>query len=206
MGYCPSNCSDITLVRNPQENCEVTTRRDTPSRLIFFECNTTLPDPITNENIKPLFDSGAIVASMELAQVTFGDPTYEEIIVSDCRPPERYVATRSMTFQDLNAVTYGVSSPSEDDPYFDYDFWDDKQRNQRRLNYGVAYCSGDVRLARAADGSLLTASITAILNYQRPTAGGASTEFKQVEIVFQGDPLALTNKPEFNLIEAGIIL
>lgn len=206
MGVCPSNCGDITLVRNPQENCVTSIRQTTPNRAMFFTCNTELPNPITPEAIKALFDSGAIVASMPLAEVAFGDPVYEEIRVSDCSTPYKYVASRPMTFRDVNSVTYGASSPSDINEYFDYDFWDDKLTNQARLNYMIGYCNGDVKIARDTDGSLLTASITAILNYQKPTNGGKSTEFKQVEINFEGDPISLKNKPEFNLLEAGIEL
>lgn len=111
-----------------------------------------------------------------------------------------------MTFNDKTSVTTSAASPSDINIYADYDFWQDKNDNQTRLNYGIVYCNGDVKIARDTDGTLLNASVSAILNYQKATNGGKSTEFKQVSIVFQGDPLALTNKPEFNLVDAGIEL
>lgn len=206
MGLCPSTCGDTTLIGNPQGNCDTSFRQTTPSRLIFWECNVTLPDPITDENIAPLFANGTIVWSQPLADIVFADPTYETLTLDDCRPPLQYVATREMTFNDKTSVTTAASSPAEINIYADYDFWQDKLDNQARLNYGIVYCNGDVKLARASDGTLLTAAVTAVLNYQKPTNGGSSTEFKQISVTFQGDPLALTNKPEFNLVDAGINL
>lgn len=206
MALCPSQCGDTTLIGNPQGNCDTSIRQTTISRFIFFECNTVLPDPITDENIAPLFADGNIVWSQPLADIVVGDPTYETLVISDCIPPFQYVSTRAITFNDKTSVTTSANSPSEINVYADYDFWQDKLDNQSRLNYGVVYCNGDVKIARDTDGSLLTASITAVLNYQKPTGGGKNTEFKQVSITFQGDPLALTNKPEFNLVDAGIEL
>jgi hypothetical protein len=207
MGLCPNQCGDTTLVGNPQTSCTTTVRKTTPNRVFFYLCDTTLPDPIDDTNIVPLFDNGEIVASMPLANVTFADPTYEEVIKDDCSVPDRFIVSREMTFEDRYAVASSAGSPAVVTDYLDYDFWQDKLDNQTRLNYMIGYCNGDVKVARDTDGSLLTASITAVLNYQRPAnAGGKSTEFKQVSILFQGDPLDLRNKPEFNLVDAGINL
>lgn len=204
---CPSQCGDIDLVGNPQSGCETSLRRDTPSRILFFACTTTLPDPITDVNIAPLFADGSIVASSPIANGEWGEPTYEDIQVDDCSVPQKVLTNRVWTFQDRTAVSETSGSPAVTDEFHDYDFWVDKLNNQAKLNFMVAYCSGDVKVARAADGSLLTASITSYLNYDTPaTAGAPKIEYKQVEVTFNGDPLAMTNKPEFNYIDAGIIL
>lgn len=207
MATCPSSCGDIDLIGNPQTDCEVSLRQTTPSRFAFFGCTTTLPDPITDVAIKALFDDGTIVASSELANVEFADPTTEDITISDCKPPLRQIVSREVTFEDRTAISRTAGSPATTDPFFDYDFWQDKLDNQGKLNYMVIYCNGDVKIARDKDGNLLSATMQGWLNYQRPgTAGNKSTEFKRLSILFDGDPLAMYNKPEFNYIEAGITL
>lgn len=203
MALCPASCQDITVIGNPV-NCVPTIRQTTPSRVLFFNICDTLPDPITDGNIAPLFEDGTIVASSELANVVFNDPTYEEVPLSDCTVPLQVLVSRELTFEDRVAVDASTSSPYFTD-FFDYDFWQDKLDKQTKLGYMIMYCNGDVKVARDTNGDLLTARITAFLNYQRPSGGsGKSTEFKQVSILFNGDPLALTNKPEFNVYDAGI--
>lgn len=205
MAICPTSCT-APLVRNPEEPCKPVIRQRTPSRFIFFGCNTQFPEPITDENIAALFEDGDIVISSELAEFVFGAPTYEEIRVSDCRPALRQVATREVTFRDLTAVAGTTGSPAASTDYFDYAFWQDKVDSANRLGYGIVYCDGDVVLARNADGSFMTADMTVFLDYIRPANGGSSTEFKSGSIRFQGDPLALTNTPEFNIVDAGIVI
>lgn len=206
MGVCPSICGTIDLIGNPQSGCETSIRRKTISRFAFFSCTTDLPEPITNNNIKPLFDDGSIVASSPLANITLSDPQYEDVVVDDCTTPQRVIVSREITFQDRYSVVDNSGSPTTYDNYHDYDFWADKLQHQQKLNYMVIYCDGDVKVARDEDGNLLTASITAYLNQDGGTNGGKKVEFKQVSINFNGDPLALTNKPEFNLELAGIEL
>lgn len=202
---CPTNCT-TDIIGNPPEVCKPVIRNRTLSRLVMFPCNIVLPDPITNENIEPYFTDGSIVISSELAEIIPAAPTYEEIRVADCRPPERIVATREITFRDLIAVTGNAGSPPTETSYYDYAFWQDKIDSQGRLRYGWAYCNGDVVLAKNEDGTFMTADISAFLDYIRPAGGGASTEFKNITVRFQGDPLNLSNTPSFNLVEAGIII
>lgn len=202
---CPTSCT-TDLVGNPPEVCTPVIRQKTLSRLVFFSCGIELPDPITNENIKPFFDDGSMVISSELAEIIPGAPTYEEIRVSDCRPAQRVVATREITFRDLVAITGNIGSPATETSFFDYAFWKDKVDNQNRLRYGWAYCNGDVVLARNEDGSFMTADLTMFLDYIRPANGGSSTEFKSGSIRFQGDPINLNNTPEFNLVDAEIVI
>lgn len=205
MAICPSSCT-TNLVSNPQEPCKPVIRQRSLSRLIMFGCNVELPDPITDENIKPFFDDGSMVFSSELAEIIPGAPTYEEIRVSDCRPAERKVATREITFRDLVALTGNAGSPATLTNFFDYYFWKDKVDSQGRLRYGWAYCDGDVVLAKNEDGSFMTADLTVFLDYIRPANGGTNTEFKSGSIRFQGDPLNLNNEPSFNMIDAGIVI
>lgn len=203
MALCPAGCT-TSLLPNPPEACTPTKRLTTPSRLIFFPCSVDLPDPITNENIAPFFEDGSIVASMPLSEMVFNAPNFEEIRMADCYPSERYVATRELTFQDKYAVTGDAGSPPAETAYFDYYFWNDKQQNKQRLRYMIAYCNGDVKVARDENGNYLTADLVVYLDYIRSASGGQSVEFKSGSVIFQGDPVALSNVPEFNLIDAGI--
>lgn len=206
MGVCPTNCGSDTLVSNPIANCDADLRLTTPARLFFFTCDTTLPSPITNANMLALFNSGDIVASMPLSNVVFGDVTYEDVQKDDCQPPTKVPVSRELTYEDKYGVA-DTNSPSTGE-YLDYDFWQDKMDKQTRLNYMIAYCNGDVKIARLkGSDTLLSAAMTVQLNYQKPqTAGNASVEIKKASVVFQGDPLDLRNKPEFNYIDAGIVL
>ena len=205
MGICAINCGDNTIIANPQATCSSDLRKTTPSRMFFFLCNVTLPNPITNINIKALFDSGDIVASMPLSNIVWNDPTYEDVQKDDCTPPDRIVVSREMTFEDKYGVI-DTASPSSGE-YLDYDFWQDKIDKTQRLYYMIGYCGGDVKIGYNTDGTLMNASLTLSLNYQKPqTAGNASIEFKKGSFVFAGDPLNLKNKPAFNYIDAGIVL
>lgn len=207
VGNCPSSCGDLTLITNPQANCETAIRQTTPSRFVFWACSANIPDTINTSNVAALFTNGTFVATSRLANVTWNDPTYEDIQVDDCNPPQQYITSREVTFEDRTAVTDDSDSPAIEDAYHDYDFWQDKLDNQTKLYYGTLYCNGDLKLAKDTAGNYLTARITAYLNYQRPgTGGGLFTEFKRVSILFNGDPLALTNKPVANIETAGVEL
>lgn len=207
VGNCPSTCGDITLISNPTSDCETSVRQTTPSRLFFWPCNANIPTTINTSNIAALFSDGTFVATSRLANVAWNDPTYEDVIVDDCNPAQQILVSREVTFEDRTAVTSDAASPAIEDEYHDYDFWQDKLDNQTKLYYGVIYCNGDVKLAKDTSGNYLTARLTAYLNYQRPgTGGGLMTEFKRVSVLFNGDPLALTNKPVANLDDAGVEL
>lgn len=201
MALCPIECAE-DLIANPDGDCVLAIRKKTISRLSFFVCSTDLPDPMDDAAILALYNDGSIVLSSELANITLDDPTYEDVIVSACRVAQRVVVSRQMTFEDRVAITF--SSPAN--AYHDYAFWNDKLTNQTKLNYIVHYCDGDSVIARGDTGTLLTASITAFLNWQKPaTQGAGDIEFKSITVNFNGDPLALSNVPEFNLYTAGIL-
>lgn len=207
-GSCPGACGDVTLLRNPLTNCVTDIRQKTLSRIAFYDCNTTLPDPITGASIKTLFDNGTIVASMPLGNIQWGEPTTEDLAVDDCSPARQFITGREMTFEDRVALSNTTGSPAVTDSYFDYDFWQDKMDKQFVVRYMLIYCDGDVVIPRDKNGNPLGATMLVYINFQKAqTQGGASTEFKRGSVRFAGDPLALyTAKPAFNYIEAGITL
>lgn len=204
---CPSSCGDFTLLGNPEASCTVDIRQKSPSRFFYYPCNVTLPDPITPENIAPLFEDGTIVASSELANFTVNDPATDDVVISDCRPALPVVSSREIIAEDRIRVELTSGSPATTNMYFDYDFWQDKTEHQFQMNAMIAYCDGDVIIPVDINGNPLTFTMLAYLNWQRPaTQGGASIEFKRITMRFQGDPFALHIKPSFNWITAGITL
>lgn len=207
MSSCPNNCGDIEILSYPQADCVTSLRYNQPSRYVFKPCDVDLPSPITNIGMKTLHDSGLIGFTSELANITFGDPTFEEIAVSDCSPALQVVNGRQITAEDRIMVQLTEGSPAQEAKFFDYRFWERIVELQSKLHFGIASCNGDVRWARHKDGTFQTISVTAFINYQRPsTQGGKFVEFKNIQINSNGDPLALWNIPEWNYSDAGINL
>lgn len=204
MPLCPSACGDIELLSNPA-SCITDVRLKTLSRIAFFPCNMSIPDPIEG-NIAPLFDDGTIVVTSELGGFTVNDPTTEDVAVSSCRPPKRVIQTREIVFQDRIKVALTSGSPATTNYYFDYDFWKDKLEHEFNLGMMWIYCDGDVMIPRDANGNILTFSLLGFINWQQPSnQGGAWVEFKQFSMIFQGDPFAFI-APDFNLEEEGIVI
>lgn len=208
MASCPSSCGDITLIALPKTDCEVKVRQKTLARLGFYGCDVDFPEPLTDAGFKQLVDDGLIVFSSELGNVTWAEPSTEELAISDCRPATTYITGREFTAEDRIAISRTAGSPGVTDEYFDYDFLQDKADKQLQMNYLLVYCDGDVVRPLDRNGNPLGASFFSYISYQRPqTQGGASTEMKMIRIRFQGDPLAyFTAKPIVNLDEAGIDL
>lgn len=208
MPFCPASCSDIALLANPQSTCESQQRYRILSRVAFYPCSVTLPDPMTDMAIKALFDDGTIVATSALANVTFADPTSEDVAIDDCSPAMSVITGRELTAEDRYAVSNTSGSPATTDEYFDYDVLDDKVINQHAMNYMLIFCDGDVVVPLDRAGNPLTATMQVFISYQKPsTQGGRWIEYKKITIRFQNDPLALyTAKPAFNYIDAGITL
>lgn len=201
---CPP-CGGVTLVGNPLDLCDLKPRLTTPAYFVFWDCSTQLPDPITPENLEPLFSGGSLVMSSPLGNWEFADPVTQDYVLDSSRPPLQMISGRTITFQDSYAVTEALS-PYGSDEYHNYDFWHDKYEKQSRLNYGIVYRNGDFKIARDPQGRLLFATIMAYLNYEFPGDNrGDAREYVNVTIDFMGDPLALTNKPVINLIDAGIL-
>lgn len=202
---CNDACGEESLIDNPQI-CELTPRLTTPSQLGFYLCNTSWPSPLTPEGIAALINSNEVVWSNPLANVTFNDPTTQDVQISDCLPSSRVVASRELTFQDRVAVSMNGGSPAEEEPFYDYDFWLDKVGKKLSMYYLIRYCNGDVKFANGTNGQPLSADLLVTLNYERATTNGSpSIEFKQGSAIFNGDPLDIRNKPLFNIADNGTI-
>lgn len=206
-GLCPSQCTPAALLGNATGNCNTNFRKTTPSRLFFFACQTTLPNPVTNANMKAMFDAGTLVASLELSNVIFEQPAFETLQISDCRPATEIISTRTISFEDRWGIVDNSASPSSYNNFADYDFWFNKISNYQTLNYQIGYCNGDVKIPVDVNGNPLFATLSGYLDYiKAQAAGGASTETKKLKLVFQGDPLALNIKPSWNFIAAGLAI
>lgn len=207
MAHCPSSCGTIELVGNPTSNCNTAQRYNNPDRLFFFGCDVDLPDPITNIGMKQMYDNGLLVFTSPLSNITFGDPTIEEINISDCNPPLKIISGRQLTAEDKVKIEVTDGSPAISAGYKDYEFWQDKMDQQLKLRCGISFCNGDCKVAKDADGNYLTLSVLVFLNHQRPSQnGGKFVEFKNITIDFNGDPLALYTVPTWNWLNAGIEL
>lgn len=197
-------CTPEELLVIPTGLCLSEMRRDTPSRLFFYNCNTELPTgsfDAVGAAMKVLFEAGQIMWTAPLANIAFEDPTYDEIQLSDCNAPQQLIATRAITFEDRTKINIGTVSPYTDNEYFDYTLWDYIVTNQVNLRAMIGYCSGDVRPIEN------DWTIRAFIDYLKSSqAGGKSTETKKIRMNFQGDPLSFTTVPTFNTIEAGIAL
>lgn len=204
-GLCPSQCTPATLLGNPSGNCLIDFRKDTPSRLFFFACQTTLPNPITNANMKAMFDAGTLVVSVALANVVFDQPNFETLQINDCAPPKEIISTRSISFEDRTGIIDNSASPASYNNFADYDFWLNKLTNYAQINYMIGYCSGDVKIPKDINGNPLYATLSGYLDYiKAQSAGGKSTETKKLKLVFQGDPIGFNIKPSWNYIDAGL--
>jgi hypothetical protein len=199
MGFCPDQCTTVTLPTVPV-NCQPSVRRKTPARIGFYACSTDLGDPVVAETIETLIASNAIIFSSQLSTVAFGDPTFEEVQVSDCKPPQRFVSSREVTFMDKEALIGTTGSPATPVPYADWDIWNELITKSPSLNMLVMYCDGDVIIPTDAAGVPLSIDIQGWVNYSDPaTGGGARTEQKNISIVANGDMLSMANKPSFNI-------
>lgn len=200
---CFTNCAPTQLVALPTSNCETDLRRTTPSRLFMYNCDIELPEdgPGVGAAYAALFASGDMVSSMALAEITFDEPTYDEITLNDCEPAEQILMQRAMNFEDRYAIDVTNLSPFVENRFFDYDFWVDKLANQRNIRFLLAYCDGSVRKIE------FVGSLRGFVDYIKPSVvGGKATETKKFRLLFNGDPLDMTQKVIFNYIDAGIIL
>lgn len=152
-----------------------------------------------------LFNANQLVFSSALGNIVPADPTTEDITIDECNAALKVIDTRTITFEDRIAINNTTFSPSVDAPYFDYNFWQDKNDQQLQLNVMIAYCDGDVIIPLDGNGNPLKATMLVYLSFQKPqTQGGAWVEFKKGEITFRGDPFSMTTPPSWNYITAGI--
>lgn len=198
-------CTPEELLIVPTGLCLGEIRQTTPVRWGFYNCNTELPEsdnPATlGAAMKALYDAGDLLITPELTQFNFEDPTYDEILVSDCKAPLQLVATRAITFEDRNIINAQSQSPFTGNAYFDYQLAQFLLDNQSTLLPILIYCNGDAKVI----GRPFT--LRGILNYiPSSQPGGPKTETKQYRMAFQGDPINFSIVPTFNVISAGFQL
>lgn len=202
MALCPSNCQ-VVLTKLPPAPCIIEPRYSTLDRMGFFDCATTLPDPLTPELIEDLIADGTIVIS-SIFSSSWSAPTVEQISLGNCYPQREVVTGRELIIEDRVPVSYTSGSPAVTDDYYDYDFWQSIVEQQASLNYMMIMCSGDVILPKDKNGNLLKASVSGYIDYQLPATPGGNNwiEFKRITIRFANDPLAFfTAKPVTNIAE-----
>jgi hypothetical protein len=194
MAFCPADCASFTLIDNPTAGCDLKTRRRNVDKIGFFPCSLDLPAPLTCANLEPLITAKSIVFTSSLANVEFQDPQFEELQIADCRPAERIITNRTVTFQDriaveIPAVTGGDPVPAN--PFFDYDFWKDKRTKRALMRYMFVFCDGSIVIPKDENGKPMAASFDVFLSYERQGSGGNSyiLEIKKGQLDFQGDPL-----------------
>lgn len=205
MGWCPTDCGTITILGTPPI-CQQDPRLKTLSQVGFYACNTSFPDPLDATAIETLIADGSIVFSQELSNITLNDPTFTEIIVSDCQPARRVVANREMTANDRIGITLSEGSPVVTTPFYDWQFWADKEEKIISLYTLWKYCDGDVIIVRDKNGNPITADLKVTVNYDAAGAqGGARPELKVLSFVYAGDPVNVYNPPAFNIANDGTV-
>ncbi len=194
MAFCPADCASFTLIDNPTAGCDLKTRRRNVDKIGFFPCSLDLPAPLTCINLEPLITAKSIVFSSSLANVEFQDPQFEELQIADCRPAERIITNRTVTFQDRIAVEIPavIGPPAVDaNPFYDYDFWKDKRTKRALMRYMFVFCDGSIVIPKDENGRPMAASFDVFLSYERQGSGGNSyiLEIKKGQLDFKGDPL-----------------
>jgi hypothetical protein len=202
---CPANCADVELTALGDAGCEPKIRKRGLYKLLMYSCSTTLPEPLTCENLLPLLTSGAVVATSPLVNVEFADPEFEELVVADCLPAIQNVVSRTLTFQDRIAIDVpeGASGVPAAIPYQDLQYWGNKKKLSLSLRYLFLWCDGVVDKAiDELTGKPMVASLTIFRSFERQGSGGNSytAEIKKGSVVFKGDPLALTEDYEPALV------
>lgn len=201
---CPANCADVELTALGDAGCETKIRKRGLYKLGLYACSTTLPDPLTCENLLPLIAAGAVVFTSPLVNVEFADPELEELQIADCLPALQNVVARTLTFQDRIAIDVpeGVSGVPSAIPYQDLQFWGNKSKLSLSLRYLFLWCDGTIDIAKDESGNPMAASLTIFRAFERQGTGGNSytAEIKKGSIIFKGDPLALTEDYEPALV------
>lgn len=199
MAFCPADCASITLTPNEPGGCELKKRKRSIDRIGFFPCDVTIPNPGSCTALQALVDANTLTFSSPLANIEVQDPTFEELVIADCRPSERIATSRIITFQDRIAIeTAAVASPATAaNKFYDYDFWSDKKSKRALMRYLFVFCDGSYVIAKDENGKPMEASLDVFLSYERQGTGGSSyiLEIKKGQLEFKGDPLDF-NKPE----------
>lgn len=205
MGWCPTDCGAITILTTPPL-CNLEPRLKTLSQLGFYACNVSLPDPLDAAALETLIADGSIVFTQELSNITLNDPTFTEVIIADCQPAKRNVANREITFNDRIAITLSEGSPVVNTPFYDWQFWADKEEKIVSLYTLWKYCDGDVIIVLDKNGNPITADLKVTINYEAAGAqGGLRPEIKAVSLIYAGDPVNVYNPPSFNIASDGTV-
>lgn len=201
---CASSCGAVTLTPNPS-SCEIKERFTSPARIIMIPCDALLPSPIKG-SIKPLFEDGTIVYTSELGNWNFGEPNMVDSNVSACRPVNKVISGRTISFQDRIGVSITSGSPAVTNKFADYDFWRDKLAKNGLWYAALWHCNGDVFLPKTASGRLIPATMTGYINYEvLDNQSNLTVEVKNFTLNYQGDPFSF-NAPDFNTFEETIVL
>lgn len=201
MAFCPADCANTTVTPNQPGSCDLKVRKRNIDRIGFFPCSVDLPSPFTCEALEGLVTANTLTFSSPLANIEVQDPTFEELQIADCRPADRMVTSRIVTFQDRISIetASGGSPVTPANPFFDYDFWKDKKTKRALMRYMFIFCDGSVVVPKDVNGKPLAASLDVFLAYERQGSGANSyiLEIKKGQLEFKGDPLDLEyNKPE----------
>ncbi len=203
MAFCPADCADVTLTQNIAA-CDLDPRLDNLSRIGLYTCDTTLPSPLTCMALEALVTAGKLAFTSPLANADLQDPSYAELVISDCIPALEIVDGRTIVFQDRVAIDKpadGTVSPvTAAEPYYNQRFWADKLSKNLSLRYLFIMCSGKVVNGLDENGVPMVATLRAFLKQEN--IGSAATpryiQYVQGQLAFKGDPLALANLPEEN--------
>lgn len=208
MTFCPTGCTDIELLGRPENPVcsDLPIRKNAVARFGLFKCSTAIPNPLTCATLSTMIGNGSIVFTESIANVTFGEPQFETQKLSDCAPPLRIVAQRSVNFDDKIAVKIAAIPPDGEDPgtpannFYDRDFWGNKRQMAMQMRYLIVTCDGYIEVPRDDDGNPLQATLTVYRDMERTSVGDDESivEVKRVQIDFKGDPLML-KAPEVNL-------
>lgn len=199
MAFCPAECADQTVLVNRSGDCTLKYRKRNIAKIGFYPCDVDLPSPFTCVGLEALVAANTLTFSSELVNVDVGDPIFEELQLSDCRPAIQIATGRTLTFQDRIAIEYASGSPSTTNYFYDYDFWADKLEKKAIMRYLIVYCDGSVVIPKDENGDPMQAELTAFISQERQGTGGTSyiLEIKKGTLNFRGDFLSF-NKPELN--------
>jgi hypothetical protein len=201
MALCPTECLDEELIANVA-TCKNEPRERALDRIGFMRCDTDLPQPFTCDAIETLVENGDLVFSSPLSNVEVQDPEFEELTMADCQAPIKVVTQRIVNFNDRLPIDIegGTGSPaSSPNPFFNYEFWDNKLNQQKALRTILTYCDGSVTVPKDKKGNFMSVNLDAFTSYERTTGNNATTyEFIKATLTYKGDPMALYNKPQLD--------
>jgi len=188
---CTADCADYTLTPNPSAGCEPKLRTRNLDKIGFFLCSTSVPDPLDCASLKPLIDDGSIVFTSSLRNATWGDPTFADIVVSDCMPAVQYFTGRKLTADDAIAIEVKDGSGTVTNPFGDYLLIKSLQKASFNLRAIFLYCDGTMEIPKDDKGNPVTLSFTAYRNYEKQgdDSNPIYLELKHIELTFKGDPL-----------------